>query len=205
VLKSILAGAITALFVLASASPAPAADPMTDMNMGVTRFSRPGVYTGPPALPVTLSMIVAGGGPNVFSAVTLVKALAGSSADAELAKLGKQYGSKNMTSFVTIFKFVVDDSLAIVAAKKIALPATPDPSPTDGRALSTALWNAGLIGNQFNVEVMLDRAVSHPIHLQVMKDIDAKYGLPADAEFHIILATAMNDLAAAYKLAPAVK
>jgi hypothetical protein len=47
---------------------------------------------------------------------------------------------------------------------------------------------------------MLDHAVSHPIHLQVMKDIDAKYGLPADANYHVILAQAMHDLAAAYKL-----
>jgi hypothetical protein len=47
---------------------------------------------------------------------------------------------------------------------------------------------------------MLDRAVSHPIHVQVMKDIDAKYGLGVDAQYHAILTTAMKDLAAAYQL-----
>ena len=47
---------------------------------------------------------------------------------------------------------------------------------------------------------MLDRLVSHPIHLQVMKDIDAKYGLGVDAQYHAILTTAMKDLAGAYKL-----
>jgi hypothetical protein len=42
--------------------------------------------------------------------------------------------------------------------------------------------------------------VSHPIHMQVMTDIDAKYGLTADAFYHTILTTAMKDLAAAYHL-----
>jgi hypothetical protein len=47
---------------------------------------------------------------------------------------------------------------------------------------------------------MLDRAVSHPIHLTVMTDIDKKYGLAADAQYHAILTTAMHDLAGAYRL-----
>ena len=47
---------------------------------------------------------------------------------------------------------------------------------------------------------MLDRAVSHPIHFKVMSDIDAKYGLAADAQYHAILTTAMKDLASAYHL-----
>jgi hypothetical protein len=95
---------------------------------------------------------------------------------------------------------VVNDSLRIVTEKNIALPSTPSPNPKDGAALAKALWGAGQSGEGFNVEVMLDRAVSHPIHLQVMKDIDAKYGLAADAQYHAILTTAMNDLAGAYKL-----
>ena len=46
---------------------------------------------------------------------------------------------------------------------------------------------------------MLDRAVSHPIHVQVMNDIDAKYGLAADADYHAVLAQAMTDLASVYR------
>jgi len=38
-----------------------------------SRFSGPGVYVGKPALPVTLSMIIAGGGPSNFKTLTLVK------------------------------------------------------------------------------------------------------------------------------------
>jgi hypothetical protein len=33
-----------------------------------------------------------------------------------------------------------------------------------------------------------------------MKDIDAKYGLGVDAQYHAILTTAMKDLASAYQL-----
>src|ERR1700739_2640441 len=74
----------------------------------------------------------------------------------------------------------------------------PNPDPKDGKALAEALWDAGQTGNGYNVEVMLDRAVSHPIHDQVMTDIDAKYGLAADADYHAVLNQAMNDLATVY-------
>ena len=166
-----------------------------------TRFSGSCcIYTGAPALAVTLSMVEAGGGPSSFSTVTLLKTLAGSHFDAEVAKLTNQYGKAQVAQFLKTFDFVVDDSLKIVGEKKIALPAQPNPNPKDGEALAGALWAAGQTGEGFNVEVMLDRAVSHPIHFKVMSDIDAKYGLAADAQYHAILTTAMKDLASAYHL-----
>jgi len=158
------------------------------------------VYTGAPALKVTLSMVEAGGGPKDFSTVTLLKVLTGTLFDAEVAKLTKEYGKDQVAQFLKTFDFVVNDSLRIVTEKKVALPSAPEPNPKDGKALAAALWSAGQTGEGFNVEVMLDRAVSHPIHVQVMKDIDAKYGLAADAQYHAILTTAMKDLAAAYHL-----
>ena len=163
-----------------------------------SRFSGPCVYTGPPALPVTLSMIVAGGGPSNFQTPTLVKALAGDKADAEVKSLTDKFGAAKVGNFVKVFEFVVSDSLKIVKEKNVALPKTPSPDPKDGKALSKALWGAGQTGEGFNVEVMLDRAVSHPIHDQVMTDIDAKYGLAADADYHAVLNQAMNDLATVY-------
>jgi hypothetical protein len=166
-----------------------------------TRFSGSCcIYTGAPALAVTLSMVEAGGGPSDFSTVTLLKTLTGSHFDAEVAKLTNQYGKAQVGQFLKTFDFVVDDSLKIVGEKKIALPSQPNPNPKDGAALAGALWAAGQTGEGFNVEVMLDRAVSHPIHFKVMSDIDAKYGLAADAQYHAILTTAMKDLAAAYHL-----
>jgi hypothetical protein len=157
-----------------------------------TRFSGSCcVYTGAPALQVTLSMV---------EAVTLLKVLAGSHFDPEVAKLTKEYGKDQVGQFLKTFDFVVADSLKIVGEKKIALPSKPSPDPKNGAALAGALWAAGQTGEGYNVEVMLDRAVSHPIHMQVMADIDNKYGLAADAQYHAILTTAMKDLAAAYHL-----
>jgi hypothetical protein len=162
-----------------------------------TRFSDPGVYVGKPALSVTLSMIIAGGGPSNFKTLTLMKAMAGSKTD-EVASLTKKFGSLKVSDFATIFAFVVSDSLKIVKAKGIALPSVPSPDPKNGEALAGALWTAGQTGHGFNVEVMLDRAVSHPIHLQVMNGIDAKYGLSSDADYYVLLTQAMTDLASVY-------
>jgi hypothetical protein len=166
-----------------------------------TRFSGSCcIYTGAPSLALTLSMIEAGGGPSNFSTATLLRTLTGSLFAAEVAKLTNEYGKAQVAQFLKTFDFVVSDSLKIVTAKRIALPSQPNPSPQDGAALAAALWNAGQSGQGFNVEVMLDRLVSHPIHVQVMTDIDAKYGLAADAQYHAILTNAMKDLAAAYHL-----
>ena len=166
-----------------------------------TRFSGACcVYTGAPSLALTLSMIEAGGGPSNFNTVTLLKTLTGPQFDAEVAKLTNQYGKEQVAQFLKTFDFVVGDSLRIVTTKKIALPSQPNPNPRNGAALATALWTAGESGQGFNVEVMLDRLVSHPIHLQVMNDIDGKYGLAADAQYHAILTAAMKDLATAYHL-----
>ncbi|HTA56389.1 MAG TPA: hypothetical protein VK755_16720 [Candidatus Acidoferrales bacterium] len=166
-----------------------------------TRFSGSCcVYTGAPSLTLTLSMVEAGGGPSSFNTVTLLKTLTGPLFDAEVAKLTKQYGKDQVAQFLKTFDFVVNDSLRIVTVKKVQLPSQPEPNPKDGKALAAALWAAGQSGEGFNVELMLDRLVSHPIHLQVMTDIDGKYGLAADAQYHAILTTAMKDLAGAYHL-----
>ena len=173
---------------------------MPNVTAQASRFSGPGVYTGAPALQVTLSMVMAGGGPSKFDSVTLVKTLTGEKFNAEVNKLIGQFGKEKVANFLKVFNYVVSDSLAIVTAKHIALPSSPDPDPHNGPALAAALWNAGQTGTGFNVEVMLDRAVSHPIHDQVMDDIDKKYGIGQDADYHAVLNAAMHDLASVYKL-----
>jgi hypothetical protein len=194
--------ALAALIALCAPTAAFAASgtPMPDVTMQASRFSGPGVYTGKPALQVTLSMIEAGGGPSNFSTVTLLKVLTGSKFNAEVTKLTNQYGKEKVANFINVFNYVVNDSLRIVKADNVALPSTPSPDPKDGPALAAALWSAGQTGSGFNVEVMLDRAVSHPIHVQVMNDIDKKFGIAADADYHAILTTAMHDLAGVYGL-----
>lgn len=173
---------------------------MANVTAQPSRFSGPGVYTGAPALQVTLSMVMAGGGPSKFDSVTLVKTLTGEKFTAEVNKLNGQFGKDKVANFLKVFNYVVSDSLAIVNAKHIALPSSPAPDPHNGPALAAALWNAGQTGTGFNVEVMLDRAVSHPIHDQVMDDIDKKYGTGQDADYHAVLNAAMHDLASVYNL-----
>jgi hypothetical protein len=200
-MKNFRLSAVFAAAMIAAATGASPAKPMPNLVDQPTRFSGSCcIYTGAPALPVTLSMVEAGGGPADFSTVRLLKTLAGSAFAPEIAKLTQQYGKAQIGQFVKTFDFVVSDSLRIFKQKNAALPSQPNPDPKDGPKLAAALWGAGQTGQGFNVEVMLDRAVSHPVHLQVMKDIDARYGLAADAQYHAILTTAMKDLAAAYHL-----
>lgn len=199
--------AMSAVLVGAGASaslPARAADTLkpsmvsTSMN---SRFGGPGVYTGAPALGVTLALVEAGGGPSAFKTTTLLQTLAGSAYAPEVDKLTKDYGAAQVGQFLTTFDFIINDTLKYVAQNHIALPAAPAVDPKDGRALASALWGASAIGDgKHNVEVGLDELVSHPLHVQVMKDIDAKYGEAADAQYHVILTAAMSDLAAAYHL-----
>jgi hypothetical protein len=166
------------------------------------RFSSAPVYTGAPALPTTLSMIVAGGGPSAFDSTKLVGVLAGDKTAAEVASLQAKFGADNVKSFLEVFNFVVNDSLAKVTAAKVPLPSQPDPSPTDGKALAAALYTLGVDPDTktFDVEYMLDGLVTHPIHVAVMDDIDAKYGKAADANYHAVLTQAMFDLKSVYGL-----
>lgn len=192
---------VAALSLLPNASSLaakPSGALMPNIVMQPSRFSGPGIYTGQPALELTLSMILAGNGPQNFDTVALIKDLTGSKFDAEVGKLTKQYGKDKVNHFITVQKFVVDDALKIVSDKHIALPKAPVPDPHNGPALAQAMWQAGQTGSGFNVEVMLDRMVSHAIHDQVMDDIDKKYGVATDADYHAVLNTAMHDLAAVY-------
>ncbi len=159
------------------------------------------VYSGAPDLPLTLSMIVAGGGPSNFHTTTLVGVLAGKNADAEVAKLTKQYGEENVKAYLTTFDFVVNDAVKRATEAGVKFPAVPSPDPKDGKALTIALYKAGLDPSTgFNVEYMLDHLVSHPIHDQVMDDIDAKYGKTADGVYHTVTLVVFQDLKKAYNL-----
>ncbi len=157
------------------------------------------VYTGAPNLPLTVSLVTAGGGPSGFKTTTLVTYLAGDKTQAELNGLTQKFGTDNVTSFVNVFDFVIADSLALATKAGVALPAA-DPGVTDGKSLAAALYEQGMDDGNFNVEYMLDGLVTHPIHVQVMKDIDAKYGVAADANYHAVLTQAMVDLKGVYGL-----
>ncbi|MBV8082505.1 MAG: hypothetical protein JOY86_05920 [Candidatus Eremiobacteraeota bacterium] len=171
------------------------------------RFGGP-VYNGPPALDVTAALVKAGGGAANYSTATALVSMVGKpTVDAEVAKLSKQYGADAVTLWLKTFDFAVDDSLKIATAAGIKLPA---PAPLEGKALAEALVKAGTDSQgYFQIEFLLDKAVSHKIHVQVMDDIDANpaLGKKADLQYHQISNQAFYDVAQALgmtsvKLAP---
>jgi len=187
---SILALALVPVGLFLATPPAYADGPRS-------RFSDSGSFTGQPSFAVTSSMIAAGGGAKRFDAMAMVRTLAGSDTSAEVAKLQNQYGKDDVSSFLTVMDFVVADTLKIASDKHLSLPG-PNPSPSDGRALASAMYGLGVTRGSFDVEYMLDQLVSHPVHLQIMDDIDVKYGRRADANYHKVMQTAMTDLKGAY-------
>lgn len=199
--------AIAAVATMLAATPAFAMDKMSSMqatkgsmSMGGARFGG-SVYKNNPKLSNTVALVVAGNGPANFSTVTLFGVLAGPVAKPEAAKLTKQFGAAGFAQYVKTFDFVIADSLKIVTAAKIKLPA-PSPNPKNGKALAAALYSDGIDASTgtYNVEYMLDHLVTHPVHVQVMKDIDAKYGAKADADYHVVTLQIFKDLKGAYKL-----
>jgi hypothetical protein len=193
-----LLGALTAATL-----PAAAQNTMGGMPMSHARYSGAPVFSGSPTLPLTLSVVVAGGGPANFDSAKLVGVLAGPLTDAEVKKLSGQFGPDNVGSFLKTFNFVIADALRLVKQDNIALPSTPLPAPNDGKALSAALYTAGVTpAGNFDVEYMLDHLVSHPLHVQIMDDInnDPALGTRADGNYHAVLTQAMLDLKSAYNL-----
>lgn len=189
--------------LVAVAHPAAAQNAMGSMDMSHARYSQAPVFTGSPTLPLTLSVVIAGGGPGNFDSAKLVGVLAGPLTDAEVKKLSGQFGSDNVGSFLKTFNFVIADALRLVKQNNVALPSTPLPAPTDGKALSAALYTAGVTpSGRFDVEYMLDHLVSHPLHLQIMDDInnDPALGPKADGNYHAVLTQAVLDLKTAYNL-----
>jgi len=163
----------------------------------MSRYGGP-IYSGPPALGVTAALVAAGGGPAKYSTATALVAMVGKpTVDAEVAKLTKQYGAPAVTAWLKTFDFAVGDALKIATGKGIKLPA-PDPKLT-GKSLATTLVTAGTADGTFQIEFLLDKAVSHGIHVQVMDDIDANaaYGKKADLQYHEISNQAFYDVAQA--------
>lgn len=164
----------------------------------MSRYGGP-IYNGPPALAVTAALVAAGGGPAHFSTAAALTSMLGKATVAgEVKKLSGQYGAANVAQWLKTFDFAVADALKVATAKGVKLPAA-DPKMT-GKALATTLAKAGTAPDgTFQIEFLLDKAVSHPIHVQVMDDIDANaaYGKKADLQYHEISNQAFYDVAQA--------
>lgn len=189
---------LAAVIALLGSGVAALADTGRDTMMGGKmegRFGGP-VYKGAPALSVTAALVTAGGGPAKYSTATALTSMVGSKlVAAEVGKLTKQYGKKKVGQWLSVFDFAVADSLKIATAAGVKLPA---PAPLRGKALAAGLVKAGVASDgTFQIEYLLDKAVTHNIHVAVMKDIDQKFGAPADANYHAVSNQAFYDLAQA--------
>lgn len=174
----------------AMAANAPQKAEMPAMNW----FGGP-VYSGAPALSATAALVEAGGGAEHFSfPKALVSMLGEKTVNAEVDKLTKQYGKKDVDGFLNGMTFAVNDGLKRATAAGVKLPAAP--ADLKGVALAKALVGAGTApDNTFWSGYLFDKALSHPIHNQVMVDIDVKYGHGADENTHRLLNQAMYDVA----------
>lgn len=207
---AVAAAALTVAGLPAAAQPIPMHIPTPAPNIPApsgphARYSKAAINLAPPTLALTAALIATGGGAGTFDAQKLVGTLTGNgpATQTELADLTKSFGPGNVASFVKTFDFVVTDALNQFTTAGIMLPATPSPDPTDGKALATALYAAGVMPRGgFDVEYMLDSLVSHVVHVAVMNDIDADpaLGPKADANYHQVLAQFMRDLKTADKL-----
>ncbi len=155
------------------------------------------IYDGKPALEATAALVKAGGGAESFSfAKALVSMLGEKTVNAEVAKLTKQYGKTNVDNFLDGMTFAVTDGLKLATEKGVKLPDAP--ADLHGAALAKALVQAGTAPDgAFWSGYLFDKALSHPIHVAVMADIDAKSGHGADENTHKILNQAMYDVAQA--------
>lgn len=154
------------------------------------------IYTGAPALDVTAALVKAGGGAEHFSfAAALVAMLGEKTVNAEVAKLNKQYGEKNVQGFIGGMDFAITDALKRATEKGIALPA---PAKLSGVELAKTLVKAGTAPDGvWWSGYLFDVAISHDLHNQVMADINAGPGYAADKLTHQILNQAMYDVAQA--------
>lgn len=163
------------------------------------------VYAGPPDLVTTGSFISAGGGPAVYSTRTALSAIVGPQLiDPELQTLRKQYGEAAVTSWFRTFDFAIRSAADQAAAAGMTFPLA---SPTHtGKALFAALLQDGTdAGGTFWTGTMLDKLVSHSIHVQTMTNIDASLGADADANYHKITNQFMYDVAVQLGLGDTVK
>jgi hypothetical protein len=151
-------------------------------------------YTGAPDLQAAISLVTAGGAPGNFSLVKALTALAGAkTANAEVAKLTKQYGAAKVASFVAVQNFAVNDAVRIALAAGVKFPKPM----LHGAALAKRVVGLGLVDGTYYEGTQLDHLVTHQIHEAVMNDIDKKFGAAADANYHRIADQAHYDLAQA--------
>jgi hypothetical protein len=152
-------------------------------------------YTGKPALTATAALVRAGGGADHFSfPQALVAMLGKKTVNAEVAKLNKQYGKKEVQHFLDGVTFDVKDGLKRATEAGVTLPSAP--ANLKGAKLAKTLVKAGTAPDgTFYTGYLFDHALSHKLHVQVMKDVNMQLDPGSNLVTHKILNQAMYDVA----------
>lgn len=192
----ILAGGALAAPEVNSPSASGHAAATMEKNATMNWYGGP-AYLGKPALEATAALVKAGGGEKDFSfAKTLNSTLGEKTVKAELAKLTKQYGEKNVNDWIAGSDAAVGLALEYMRGEEMTLPAAPP--NLHGAALAKALVKAGTAPDgTFWAGRFYDVAFSHKGHNEVMTQINAKQGGDYDATIHRITNQAMYDVAQA--------
>ncbi len=151
-------------------------------------------YYGPPDVSLTASLIEAGGGPEHFSSRRLFAHLAGKHTVREGTFLTERYGVAAMAHFFATFNTFVDDAIAQDRSAGVTLPQVIAPA---GDVMSRDLYAAGTLPDgRYDVGYMLERLLSRRAHVVLMHEVDAdpSCGPQKNAQFHVILSNAIEDL-----------
>jgi hypothetical protein len=190
-------GVVCAAIAVGLLAAAPSSPP-------ASRYGGP-VYLGSPTASVTAELYHVGGEAGGFSSIRALNAMAGEPAvTAEFAKLRGQYGGAAIDAFVKTFDYAINDGWTRAGQKNVTFGA---PATLPGNTLAVALITAGSADDgTFWTDLMLDKLLTHGVHVQVMEDVDSRYGADADAQTHRIANQLFFDLSqtlrANAKLAP---
>lgn len=142
--------------------------------------------------PALLAAVVAlGGGADHFSGATFRRALSVPAINEEQT-LRTSVGTATVDRFDDVFTYVVLDGIGTMKRSGKPLPA---PSPTDAKAVASALYQAGLHDGTFDVERLFDVLFSSPVHTHAMVAVGRKYGAGGETAYHAVFARLVQDLA----------
>ena len=154
-------------------------------------------YRGTPDLGLALAIDEAGSRRGHFDANRLFGVLAGKNADAERNRLERLYGRGKFQAFMQTWTFSGRDLEQLLRYNHVTLPSSPRVSPSDGKAMSIAIYHDGIMPTgKFDCGYMMEHIMSHPIHVALMHDVDMHqlYGAKHNANFHVIFTRVVLDL-----------
>lgn len=143
---------------------------------------------------LSVSMDLAGGGPDKFTTNKLIAGLFGQQKVAELAALRKKFGLGATTTFFHVSDYAVPDAMGLIQNSDMTMPDNPSPPPGKTKLLAAALYKASISGGKVRPDALFDTLLSQPLRVQLIGHIDAKFGAPARATYYAVLTQVLTDL-----------